>query len=89
MSHSADQLRAIIEAGWANQTGPVQTTITQGISPSPTLKELLPAVPSSSGQLPGILPPPDVEEPVIRRFKPPFDNTTKHDARGDGKAWSN
>jgi hypothetical protein len=86
MSHSADQLRVLIESEWKNQTGSVQTTITQGISPPPTLKELLPAVPSSSGQLlPGVLPPPEVEEPVIRRYKPPFDNTTRHDARGDGK----
>ncbi|KAI6176894.1 PPM-type phosphatase domain-containing protein [Aphelenchoides bicaudatus] len=82
MSHLAE-IKALIEAEWANQTGPVQTSITQGLSPSPTLKELLPAVPSSSGQLPpGILPPEECE-PVLRRYKPPFDNTTKHDARGD------
>lgn len=85
MSHSNDEeeLRVLIKSEWGNQSGPIQNSINQGVSPAPTLKELLPSTPGPSGFLPpGVLP--EAEEPVIRRFKPPFENTTKHDARGDG-----
>jgi hypothetical protein len=83
MSHDNDQLRALIKSEWSGSGNSAQNAIIQGISPPPTLKELLPAVAGPSGILPpGVLP--EAEEPVVRRFKPPFDNTTKHDARGDG-----
>lgn len=85
MNHSPEQLRTLIESEWKNQATLIQCVITQGLSPAPTLKKLLPSFPSSSGQPlpPGVLP--EAEEPIIRRFRPPFDNTNKHDARGDGE----
>ncbi|KAI6188224.1 PPM-type phosphatase domain-containing protein [Aphelenchoides besseyi] len=78
------QLRELIKNEWSNlDETQQQNLIVQGISPPPLLKELLPAVPGPSGQLPpGVLPEPE-DSPVIRRFKAPFDATTKHDARGD------
>ncbi|KAI6240842.1 PPM-type phosphatase domain-containing protein [Aphelenchoides fujianensis] len=76
-------LRELVQSEWANVDESQQNVIVQGISPPPLLKELLPAVPGPSGQLPpGVLPEPE-ESPVIRRFKAPFDTTTSHDARGD------
>lgn len=86
MTHSTDdeeKLRSLIQSEWSNQNC-IPNALQQGISPPPTLKELLPSLPGPSGVLPpGILPEAE-ETQVIRRFKPPFDSTNKHDARGDG-----
>jgi hypothetical protein len=81
MTHLTDeeQLRTLIQSEWSNPNS-ILNVVQQGISPPPTLKELLPSLPGPSG----ILPPEAEETQVVRRFKPPFDSTNKHDARGDG-----